>query len=618
MRSNRGSWIKQAVFGAFFLISGSPGLAASAPAKAGPVVQVVTYYSGMPAASIEKSITNRIERWVNQAPGARWTISRSFAGVSIVRVFFGPEIDPKAALETTGKLALGTLPTLPPNTLPPVVLPGFIRTLRPVGFLAVHGAAAGEVELRHAARVQLRDALSRIKGAVAPVAVGGRDRTVLLHLDDKKLLAHNLSATDVVEALRKSKAPCAYFGDLQILLDETTLSLKEFKALPVLRKADKTVRLGDLGTITEEYSSQTVKFRFKGRNAVGVPIYAQAGTNPRELTEKVSKSLPDLRKRLADKINLEWVPFGMESEKDHAGDGLLTLSVRAPSISPLSETEKRVAALERFLQKNIPAKEREAILAELGAEQDWSAIYTANAGPMDATLFVQLSRERTLSAAEYAAKLRRLLRKEPSFADLGIRFASRDMPAPVDIRIKGDGLGHNLEEMMRLAEQVRRKLAAIEGAADVDIAQRLDAPYLVIKVEAAKAAAVGLSSQEVLTQCVAALKPHATPDRNYWMDSKGAAPSLTIPFSIDMNLENVLQSEAQGTNQNQAVKLSSLATIKRTTSAVEIDHDDLQRVLDVRANIGGRKRSEVIADIRKVIQELSVPEGMKVELVGEK
>ena len=39
-----------------------------------PAVQVLTYYQGMPASSVEKTITNRIERWVNQAPGvANWS-----------------------------------------------------------------------------------------------------------------------------------------------------------------------------------------------------------------------------------------------------------------------------------------------------------------------------------------------------------------------------------------------------------------------------------------------------------------------------------------------------------------------------------------------------------------
>src|SRR5262245_64220416 len=93
------------------------------PAFKTPAVQVLTFFNGMPAGSIEKTITNRIERWVNQAPGVRLVESKSLPGVSIVRVFFRDDINPTEALTLTNSLALGALPTLPPNTLPPVVLP---------------------------------------------------------------------------------------------------------------------------------------------------------------------------------------------------------------------------------------------------------------------------------------------------------------------------------------------------------------------------------------------------------------------------------------------------------------------------------------------------------------
>src|SRR5271170_4578204 len=91
------------------------------PVFKAPAVQVLTYYPGMPASEIEKTITNRLERWVNQAPGAARIESKSVPGVSIIRVYFRDETDPNAALTMTNSLALGALPTLPPNTLPPVV-----------------------------------------------------------------------------------------------------------------------------------------------------------------------------------------------------------------------------------------------------------------------------------------------------------------------------------------------------------------------------------------------------------------------------------------------------------------------------------------------------------------
>src|SRR5215831_2992130 len=71
------------------------------PVSSTPAVEVLTYYQGMPASSVEKTITNRIERWVNQAPGAAVVESRSVPGVSVAKIYFRDDIKPAEALTTT-------------------------------------------------------------------------------------------------------------------------------------------------------------------------------------------------------------------------------------------------------------------------------------------------------------------------------------------------------------------------------------------------------------------------------------------------------------------------------------------------------------------------------------
>jgi multidrug efflux pump subunit AcrB len=165
-----------------------------------PAVQVLTFYSGMPAISVEKTITNRIERWINQAPGVRRMESRSLPGASVVKSYFREDIDPNAALTLTNSLALGTLPTLPPNTLPPVVMPfDATGTLR-LGILTVSNPNLDEARVKDLARIDVRNMLT-VAGSVAPVVVGGQDRAVLVYLDPKALATRELSALDVVKAL---------------------------------------------------------------------------------------------------------------------------------------------------------------------------------------------------------------------------------------------------------------------------------------------------------------------------------------------------------------------------------------------------------------------------------
>src|SRR5262249_24007576 len=192
------------------------------PAFKAPAVQVLTYFQGMPASSIEKTITDRIERWVNQSPGVERIESKSVPGVSVVKLYFRDDIDPNAALTMTTSLAQGTLPTLPPNTLRPVTLPFDPTGTLPLGVLTVSNKTLDEAHLKDVARIDVRNMLGAVGGCVAPVVVGGKDRTVLVYLRPKSMEVCNISPLDVVRALQKGNQMVtpgiAYFGKDQILL----------------------------------------------------------------------------------------------------------------------------------------------------------------------------------------------------------------------------------------------------------------------------------------------------------------------------------------------------------------------------------------------------------------
>src|ERR1700693_393693 len=85
-----------------------------------PAVQVLTFYSGMPASSVEKDISNRMERWTGQAAGTERQESRSITGCSIIRNYYRDGVDPNGAITQVLSLSSAAVPNLPPGTLPPV------------------------------------------------------------------------------------------------------------------------------------------------------------------------------------------------------------------------------------------------------------------------------------------------------------------------------------------------------------------------------------------------------------------------------------------------------------------------------------------------------------------
>ena len=141
-----------------------------------PAVQVLTFYSGMPARSMERTITDRVERWVNQAPGVSGVSgveSRSVSGVSVVKLYFQDDIDPSTALAQTNSLTGAAMPYLPTNTLPPVSLPFDPTGTIPLGVLTVSNPNMSEQAVKDLARVEVRNRLGGVRGCVAPVVVGG-------------------------------------------------------------------------------------------------------------------------------------------------------------------------------------------------------------------------------------------------------------------------------------------------------------------------------------------------------------------------------------------------------------------------------------------------------------
>ncbi len=282
------------------------------PVLKSPAVQVLTYYPGMPAASIEKTITNRIERWVGQAPGARLIESRSVPGVSVVKVHFRDDIDPNEALTLVNSLALGALPNLPPNTLPPVALPFDATGTLPVGILTVTNPGMDDAHQKDIARIDVRNMLGAVQGCIAPVVLGGRDRTVMIYLDPLRMEARNLVPTAVVEALRRNNLMVspgtAYFGSEQMLLDSNAMfdRVQDFQAMP-LTFGGQTVFLRDIGTAEDASTIQTSSVLVNGKREVFVPIYRQRGSSSLGVIEDLKKQIPDMEARLPQGTTLQLV-----------------------------------------------------------------------------------------------------------------------------------------------------------------------------------------------------------------------------------------------------------------------------------------------------------------------
>jgi multidrug efflux pump subunit AcrB len=267
----------------------------------------------MPSSSVERTITNRLERWVNQAPGVSQLESRSLTGVSVIRATFRDGTNPNTALTLANSLALGALPTLPPNTLPPVVLPFDPTATVPLGLLVVRNQSMDEAQIKDLARITLRNRLGGIPGVVSPVVVGGKDRTIMVYLDRDRMLARNLAPTDVAKGLQDGNLVTspgnAYFGKRQLALeiDSMVENISELNDLPLRIPGGQVVSLGDLAHAEDTSFIQTSRVRVDGQQQVYVPIYRQGGTSSLGVATALKKALPEIEAAMPEGTTLEWV-----------------------------------------------------------------------------------------------------------------------------------------------------------------------------------------------------------------------------------------------------------------------------------------------------------------------
>src|SRR5579862_3628663 len=234
------------------------------PVYRSPAVQVLTFYNGMAATSVESGITARMERGTGQTAGMIRQESRSLLGVSIVRNFYADDVDPGSALTQVNSLATVEIPTLPPGTLPPVILPYDPSSSTPVCLVALNSQTQNESVLYDTARYQVRMMIMSSRGANAPVVYGGKIRTILAYLDRNRLQSHGLAPTDVMNALDRFNvfipAGDAKFGKTDYTLGSNAMydAIEQMGDVPIKTDADgRTIFLKEVAVPKDASTIQT-------------------------------------------------------------------------------------------------------------------------------------------------------------------------------------------------------------------------------------------------------------------------------------------------------------------------------------------------------------------------
>ena len=266
-----------------------------------PVVEVATFYSGMPPQQIEADITDTFERFFTLGSGIDHMESRSLSGVSLIKVFFQPGTDANADVTQISNLAMADLRRLPQGTLPPVVM-GMDASGLPVCLLTVDGQGLSETQLHDYLQYQIRNQIAGVPGATVPPPYGGRTRQIMVYVDPLKLQANELSPMDVVRATNTSNlilpAGDVRIGpmDYNLYTNAQVPNAKALNDLPLKTREDHSVFVSDVGKAVDGSALQYNIVRVNGERSVYVPILKQGGdTNTIAVVSGIRQAIKALR-----------------------------------------------------------------------------------------------------------------------------------------------------------------------------------------------------------------------------------------------------------------------------------------------------------------------------------
>ena len=309
--------------------------------------------------------------------------------------------------------------------------------------------------------------------------------------------------------------------------------------------------------------------------------------------------------------------------------GQFTINAKAPTGTRIEVTNQYVAQMEDIIRHTVDPRDFKMVVSNIGVVNDFSSLYTTNAGQYTATIQTQLNEDHRIESRVYMNRVRDAILAR--FPDVRTFFQSGSMvdailnsglPAPIDVQVSS----RNLKLTYRLAQDFAARIRQMPGVGEVYIPEDMNYPALRLNVDRVHAAELGLSQKEIVDNVITALNSNVMIAPNYWVDYQtGNDYFLTVQYyehgrpSIQ-SMVDLKQIPLHAPNLIKPTTLDSVVKIENTQSPTEVDHYQIQRVVDVYVTPSGEDLKRVTSEIREMLAEAKaaakIPDNVRVDLRG--
>jgi multidrug efflux pump len=276
-----------------------------------PSVVVRATYPGANPRVIAETVASPLEEQINGVENMLYMSSQTTTdGVLNLTVTFklGTNVD-NAQVQVQNRVSQA-LPRLPEE-----VRRLGVSTIKssPDLTMVVHLLSADDrydmVYLRNYAVLNVKDALARIRGVGQVMIFGAGDYSMRVWLDPQKVAARDLTASDVVGAIREQNvqvaagtlgaSPAAPGVDFQLSVNAAGRLVTEEQFGDIIIKSNPDgalTRLKDVARIELGASEYALRSLLNNKAAVAIPIFQAPGSNAIELSNDVRKTMEELKR----------------------------------------------------------------------------------------------------------------------------------------------------------------------------------------------------------------------------------------------------------------------------------------------------------------------------------
>jgi len=301
------------VLSAIILLAGALSLrllpVSEYPEVVPPTVVVRAMYPGANPQVIAETVASPLEQAINGVEGMLYTSSQSTAdGLMTLNVTFALGTDLDQAQVLVQNRVSQTLPKLPEVTqrlgvVTEKSLPDFT--------LLVHLVSPDNrydmLYLSNYATLRVRDELRRIEGVGDAQVFGAGEYSMRIWLDPEKVAALNLTASDVVGAIRQQNVqvaagqlgspPASSAAQFQLLVDTQgrLVTEEEFESI-IIKTGERgqITRLKDVARVELGASTYALRALLDNEQAVAVAVFQRPGSNAIEISDRVRAKMAEL------------------------------------------------------------------------------------------------------------------------------------------------------------------------------------------------------------------------------------------------------------------------------------------------------------------------------------